>query len=92
MNRKISSNTSIPLIECASHKFNLAVELWIESQKDLADALKALRELMVQLRTVKNSARLRELTHLGAILPNETRWTGKFEMVKRFLRIETLLQ
>lgn len=92
VNCKIASDTSIPLIGCASHKFNLAVEHWIDSQKDLRDALKALRELMVQVRTVKNCARLRELTHLGAILPNETRWTGKFEMTKRFIRIETLLQ
>ena len=47
---------------------------------------------MSQLRTVKERARLRELTHLGALLLNETRWTGKFEMVQRFIRIETLIQ
>ena len=47
---------------------------------------------MSQLRTVKNRAKLHELTHLRAILPNQTRWTGKFDMVKRFTRIEALVQ
>lgn len=47
-----------------------------------------MRELMTKLRTIKNAEKLRKLTHLGAVLPNETRWTGKYQMVKRFFRIE----
>ena len=39
VNRKISNLTNIPLIGCASHKFNLAVELWISTYDGLPDAL-----------------------------------------------------
>lgn len=70
----------------------MAVERWILTQKGLSDALNTLRKLMAQLRTVKNSAKLRELSHVGALLPNETRWNGKFHMVKRFFKIEEHLR
>lgn len=36
VNQKIPSLTGIPLIGCCSHKFNLAVELWISVQQNLA--------------------------------------------------------
>lgn len=36
----------------------------------------------------QNAATLRALTHIGAALPNETRWADKHEMVKRYFRIE----
>ena len=43
---------------------------------------------MSKLKNLKNAAKLRDLTHLGAVLPNETRWSGKYEMLRRFFRIE----
>lgn len=64
------------------------MERWIDEQEELPDALKTVRDLMSQLRTIKNAAKLRELGKLGALLPNETRWTGKFDMVRRFFKIE----
>ena len=92
VNMKLSTITDIPIIGCNSHKLNLAIEAWIEAQEGLPGALKKLRELMSQLNTIKNSARLRQLTRLGSVLPNETRWTGKFEMVRRYFRIEKNIQ
>ena len=47
---------------------------------------------MTKLRTLKNAGRLRELTHLGAVLPNDTRWTGKCDMIERFFRIEEFIK
>ena len=52
------------LIGCYAHKFNLAVEHWIDKQPNLGESLNTLRALMSQLRTIKNSAKLRELTCL----------------------------
>lgn len=43
---------------------------------------------MSHARQLKNAARLREVTHLGAMLPNETRWNGKFDMVERYFKLE----
>lgn len=91
VNRRLSTLTSIPLLGCVAHKFNLAVEDWCASTPGLIDALKSVRELMAKLRTLKNAAKLRELTHLGALLPNETRWTGKFDMIQRFFRLENCI-
>lgn len=92
VNQRLSNLCGIPLIGCYSHKFNLAVEHWIKLQPGLDDALETMRKLMKQLRTLKNSARLRNLTHLGALLPNETRWTGNFDMVQRYFRIEEFVK
>lgn len=92
VNKSLSTISEIPLIGCASHKFNLAVEQWIESHQETNRALKVIHDLMIQLRTLKNAAKLREMTHLGAIAPNETRWTSKFEMLRRFFRIEEQVQ
>ena len=47
---------------------------------------------MSQLRTLKNAAKLRKMTHLGGLLPNETRWCGKFQMVDRYFRIDRHIQ
>lgn len=92
VNRLFATKAGVPLIGCNSHKFNLAVENWIKDQPNLESGLTAVRDVMRSIRTLKNSAKLRELTHLGALLPNETRWCGKFQMVKRFLHIENLLK
>lgn len=51
-------------------------------------ALKRVYEIMVQLRTINNFAHLGKLNRLDAICPDETRWSGKFEMVRQYIRIE----
>jgi hypothetical protein len=53
-NKKNLENTGIPLIGCASHRFNLAVNSWLEERPEYEQVL----ELMVQLRQSKNAARL----------------------------------
>lgn len=88
VNTFLSYITSIPLICCYSRKFNLAVEKWIESQDCLEEAISTVGKLMVQLKYLKHRARIRELTHLGAILPNVTRWSGKFDMIRRYFKIK----
>lgn len=45
-------------------------------------ALERVCELMSQLKTIKNSAQLRELTRISAALPNETRWIEKLEIFR----------
>lgn len=51
-----------------------------------------LRELMSQLDTIKIVAQLRDLSHKRAILSNKTRWTGKFQTVRRFFQIEEYIR
>ena len=48
--------------------------------------------LMVQLRKLKNAARIWKLTHLEAIYPNKARCTSKFDMLRRYCHIECEVQ
>ena len=73
VNKKVSTDSGIPLIGCSSHKLNRAVEQWVEEDVDVKEALNVVNDLMVQLRKLENAAKLRKLTRLGAIDPNETR-------------------
>ena len=65
-----------PLIvqRTASHRFNLALD--------------DIHKVMVELRKLKNAARLRSLTDLCAVKNNETRWSSKYEMAKRYIRLK----
>ena len=47
---------------------------------------------MVKMRQLKNAAKLWSLTDLRALKDNVTRWSSKYEMVKRYLRLESHLK
>lgn len=82
-NQRFATFFNVSLISCNSHKLSLVIDKCIIKHTGLSSALKGLRELMLQMFTLKNSARLYELTHLGALLSNETHWSGKIDMVER---------
>lgn len=69
-NRKISNDTRIPLLGCASHRFNLAVNSWIDENEIYKQVLEKIHNLMIQLRHLKNAARLRALTDLCEVKDN----------------------
>ena len=48
-NKKVADDTGIPLIGCASHRFNLAVNSWLEERPEYEQVLDAIHKLMVQL-------------------------------------------
>lgn len=82
VNQNISSFTGIPFLGCFSHKFNLALEGWISVQPHLPDALRRLCDLMSLLRIVNHSAKISDITRLGAFLANKTRLKGNFCIVR----------
>lgn len=69
INRSLSRKTKIPLIWCASHKMNLAVKSFL---MEYEDEVEQVQNLMVELRTLKNAARLRNAGCLAAKLDNDT--------------------
>lgn len=81
----------VPLIGCFVYKFNLFLEACYVKSTGLVNALKCVHELMLKLHTLNSAAKRHKLAHLGAFLPIETCWSGKYEMVKRFFRLETAL-
>ena len=97
-NHAIARRMEIPLIGCGNHRLNLAVKRFIEETPGLKDAIGKVNTLMTKATTLKNAARLRDLTmarfgkYIVAKKGNEIRWTSDFQMVKRFLLLEKELK
>jgi len=106
-NRAIARKWGIPMVGCASHRFNLAVQHWIKEQFQvdgrghktyLSEALDKLAILMGKACNLKAAAQLRELTfdahgrEYAAKKDNATRWTSVMVMVDRYLKIRDQLK
>lgn len=93
-NKACANLAGCPLIGCASHKLNLAVKEWIRVEDTIlvSQILEAVKQLMSKLTNLKNAARLRELTDLAAVSPNETRWSGWYQMLRRYQRLESHIE
>ncbi|KAE9321784.1 hypothetical protein PR003_g17390 [Phytophthora rubi] len=83
-NQSIAMKMGIPLVGCASHRFNLAVKKYLEPHERL---LSEVNDLMVELRPEKNRAELKKYTELLPVKRNVTRWSSTFTMVQRYIRI-----
>ncbi|GMF52631.1 unnamed protein product [Phytophthora fragariaefolia] len=83
-NQAVATRLRVPLIGCASHRFNLAVNTFLEAHKTTVDAVSA---LMLALRTLNNRSALRKHTDLAPLRPNATRWSSVFDMLARYVRI-----
>lgn len=87
-NKSAARISVVPMIGCASHRFNLAVMDIVNQNKKEVEKV---RSLMVILRQLIPAAALREETILKAILAFPTRWGSYHAMVKRYLEIREFL-
>jgi hypothetical protein len=88
-NRRIATLLEVPLVGCASHRYNLAVNRFLAPY----DAeLTAFNDLMVQLRHCNNAAELAKHTELKPIKRNTTRWSSTFEMMSLYKRIRDAIR
>ncbi|ETO82003.1 hypothetical protein F444_03769 [Phytophthora nicotianae P1976] len=88
-NQKIATLLGVPLVGCASHRFNLAINPFhAEYEAELA----TVNDLMIQLRHCNNAARLGELTDLQPVKRNATRWSSTYAMVDRYVRIRDAIR
>jgi hypothetical protein len=83
-NQKIATLMGLPLVGCASHRYNLAVNRYLVPYES---ELAAVNSLMVKLRQVNNAAELAKFTDLKPVKRNVTRWSSTFEMVRRYKKI-----
>lgn len=88
VNSSISTKTGVPLVGSASHRFNLVVQDVLSCDMEL---LTKVNLLMVKLRTLRLSARLRRLTSLRPMLRNTTRWISTFNMMARYVELRGFL-
>ncbi|KAG4052298.1 hypothetical protein PC123_g12525 [Phytophthora cactorum] len=76
--RPLAALMEVPLVGCASHRLNLAVQDDLRAhEQDLA----AVQALMIKLRTLTQSAKLRP------VIRQETRWGSTIAMVKRYFEL-----
>ena len=71
------------------HRLNLAAQIVFE---EFEVEIKKVNELMVELRTLKNRAKLRKHTNLQPEIKNQTRWSSTFMMLLKYERIEKYLE
>eukprot|EP00644_Phytophthora_capsici_P002948 jgi/Phyca11/103032/e_gw1.7.895.1 len=83
-NQSIATKLGVPLVGCASHRFNLAVNKYLADYEPL---LAQVNTLMSKLCQVNNFAELSKVTSLHPIKRNMTRWSSSFEMLQRYIRI-----
>ncbi|KAG6976241.1 hypothetical protein JG688_00001579, partial [Phytophthora aleatoria] len=74
----------VPLVGCASHRLNRAVQVDMEQYED---DLACVQALMMRLRTLKQSAKLRLKTSLRPVIRQDTRWSSTFSMVHRYFKL-----
>jgi hypothetical protein len=83
-NQSAATKLGVPLVGCASHRFNLAVgKFLVEYEDDITQ----IQNLMTQLRFPKNAAELSKYTALLPVKANTTRWSSTWELVARYMRI-----
>ncbi|KAG3105667.1 hypothetical protein PI125_g13407 [Phytophthora idaei] len=83
-NQAIATRLGVPLVGCASHRFNLAVCRFLEAYQPLIDQVQA---LCVQLRYPNNAAELARHTKYKPLKANTTRWSSTYIMLARYVKI-----
>eukprot|EP00644_Phytophthora_capsici_P002574 jgi/Phyca11/105692/e_gw1.11.241.1 len=84
VNKRLATLLGVPLVGCASHRLNLALQSMLG---DHASDLAQVKELMLKLKTLNLSAQLRFKTHLRPVISQYTRWGLTFSMVHLYLEI-----
>lgn len=94
VNLRMSRLINKPFVGCSNHKLNLDVNDMVRNSRDLSATIDNVHNIMKHVKSrLKNSAKLRNLTNLRPVIHNETRWSGKHAMLKRFCEIkEELVQ
>ncbi|KAF1781907.1 Ribonuclease H-like domain [Phytophthora cactorum] len=84
VNRLLATLMGVPLVGCASHRLNRAVQVDMEQYED---DLACDQALMMLLRTLKQSAKLRLKTSLRPVIRQDTRWSSTFSTVHRYFKL-----
>ncbi|OWZ02339.1 hypothetical protein PHMEG_00026113 [Phytophthora megakarya] len=81
VNRLFTTLLGVPLVGCASHRLNRAVQQDMTQHKD---DLAAVQALMIKLWTLTQSAKLCLKTELRPVIRQDPRWSSTFAMVQRY--------
>ncbi|RHY05928.1 hypothetical protein DYB37_012316 [Aphanomyces astaci] len=81
VNVAFARRCGLPLVGCASHRFNLFVN---DILTDYEPLLEAVNDLMKKLKNLIPAAKLRRLTPLAVKTRNVTRWSSTYAMLRRY--------
>jgi hypothetical protein len=84
-NPATATKLGVPFIGCASHRFNLAVQSYLDTYDEI---ITSINNLMKVLTNVKKAGKLRMNTPLEPVTRNVTRWSSTYSMVERFFRLK----
>ncbi|RLN87246.1 hypothetical protein DYB28_006547 [Aphanomyces astaci] len=85
VNKKMTTDLKVPLLGCASHRLNLAVQDLMKGE--FADLLAKVQKVMLSCNALNNAAELKKLASLKPRLLQATRWSSVFEMLVRFQKL-----
>jgi len=78
----------VPHVGCLGHLLNLEVNKWQKTDKKFNEAVEKIHRTMLKIKSSNlTSTQLRGLTSLVPKIHNATRWSSKYEMMKRWVRI-----
>lgn len=80
---------TVPLVGCASHRLNLAVQLIYseEVNPEYYRLVIKVQDLMVELKSLKNKVKLAVHTSLCPQSRNDTRWGSTYRMLEKYLKL-----
>ena len=84
-NLKVAKLINVPIIGCASHRFNLVVLKYLEPCSDI---LEKINNLMKTASTLKRRGYLRQMTDFCRLTRNATRWSSTHMMFLRFFDLK----
>ena len=89
LRREKQINRTVPLVGCASHRLNLAVQLMYSENENPAyfRMVDKVQALMVDLKTLKNKVKVAMHTSLCPQLRNDTRWGSTYAMLVKCLKL-----
>lgn len=80
-NKCLADMRKVPLIECASHRFNLLVD---DISENYEDVLSTINRLITKLKGFLLRAKLRKVTSLTSKTRNIARWSSSFYVAQRY--------
>eukprot|EP00924_Labyrinthula_sp_SR-Ha-C_P012089 snap_masked-scaffold_26-processed-gene-3.16-mRNA-1 protein AED:1.00 eAED:1.00 QI:0/0/0/0/1/1/2/0/330 len=87
-NKKVCRDLGTQFLGCLSHRSVPSFRAYIKTQTPLSEDLHKIQLLFCRIKKSKKlTAAFTEFTDKVVILPNVTRWSGKFFMMKRYLDI-----
>ena len=87
LNKALARVLKVPMVGCASHRLNLAVNMFMNNYEDLLDKIHA---TMLKMSSLKKSGALRKLTPLRPVLRNKTRCNTGSNFAKGLLQAKRL--